>query len=527
MSLARLACPDLCAWGVFLLLAFAPGAVAEDWITGTGGISGRYSRTTEVGPDAPTLLWSGSLPAFVAQQAVIGEGLVIMPRIGNPSIPTGTWIVAHELNTGAIRWQVQLPFLAPDEWRSRVSAIRDGQVYATRSSGLLNPGPLYALSPADGSIIWESDALVEESTPESLAFAANGDPIVSLFRSVIRIDRTNGDTIWSLSRTTPTGDGALVTVFENRGYIWETSGSGPKITVIDLDTGSRLFSSDPVSIGIIQQVALFVGPDGTVYAPRTQNNPITDFLVAYDDTGTALVERWRIPMGYVPFASHGIGHDGTVYAYRTVTSGSEVDLNLIRIDPETGAILDTSPTILSDLPVQPRLAIDAAGKVFLTNGGFSNGKIVCFDAELSIIWSEAIPNVNLGGPAIGPGGVLVVCGVGTDVRAYRTNNDLTLNAPDPGIAGVTNTILFRGATPGERVLLTFGTAAGSTSIPPCSGLSLAIADPRLRGAFTADASGEISLMAPVPVRFRGFTLYVQALERTTCRLSNPVVVTLR
>jgi hypothetical protein len=32
-----------------------------------------------------------------------------------------------------------------------------------------------------------------------------------------------------------------------------------------------------------------------------------------------------------------------------------------------------------------------------------------------------VPNVNLGGPALGHGGVLVVCGVGTDVRAYQTS----------------------------------------------------------------------------------------------------------
>jgi hypothetical protein len=113
------------------------------------------------------------------------------------------------------------------------------------------------------------------------------------------------------------------------------------------------------------------------------------------------------------------------------------------------------------------------------------------------------------------------------VRAYRTGDALTLNALDPGVTGTTNTLLFRGATPGERVLLTFGFMSGTTAIPPCPGLSLGIASPRLRGSFTADANGEIALVADLGGRFSGLTVFAQALERRTCRLSNRVVMTLR
>jgi hypothetical protein len=174
-------------------------------------------------------------------------------------------------------------------------------------------------------------------------------------------------------------------VFGDRCYIWEPSPAGPIVTAFDIEIGMRLYSSPAVSGGFIQQLGLFVGPEGTVYAPRTQNNPVTDFLVAFDDTGTGLVERWRVPIGYVPFASHAVGHDGSVYAYRTVRHDSEVDLTVIRLDPRNGDLLDESPVILSDFPVQPRMAIDAARKLYLTNGGFPNGKVVCFDEELSVL----------------------------------------------------------------------------------------------------------------------------------------------
>ena len=66
------------------------------------------------------------------------------------------------------------------------------------------------------------------------------------------------------------------------------------------------------------------------------------------------------------------------------------------------------------------MAIDAAGNVFVTNGSFPSGALFALNADLTLRWSTNIPNVNIGGPAIGQDGILIVCGVGTDVRAYQT-----------------------------------------------------------------------------------------------------------
>jgi hypothetical protein len=163
----------------------------------------------------------------------------------------------------------------------------------------------------------------------------------------------------------------------------------------------------------VQQLGLFVGPDGTVYAPRSQNNVTTDYLIALADNGSALVEKWRVPLGYVPFASFAIGPDGSVYSY---TSSNEI----VRLDPATGDTLAISTPFVADFPMQPRMAADAAGHIYFTNGGFGQGRFYCYDADLTPRFFQDVPNVNLGGPVIGPGGILVVCGVGTDVRAYRT-----------------------------------------------------------------------------------------------------------
>jgi len=508
------------------LAAFSPSLLADEWETGVGGDSRRIGRTAEVGPAASAdLLWQGSLPAIVAQQAVIGEDLVVVNRIENFTIPTGTWIAAHELATGTLRWQIRLPFLDANEWRSKGTAIRDGRVYATRSGGETNPGPLFALDPADGSILWQSEALLEERTTESLAFASNGDPIVGNFTSVVRIDATDGTTVWTLPRSTPSSDGAQVAVWEDRGYIWEPSPGGPVVTAIDLAAGARLYSSPVVAGGLVQQLGLFLGPDGTVYAPRSQNNPATDYLVAYTDTGSAFVEKWRTAIGYIPFASHAVAPDGSVLTYRTVQSGPAVTITILRLDPADGSVRSQSPPLAGDFPAQPRIAVDAAGRIFFTNGGFTNGALTSLDPELNVLWSVAIPNVNLGGPAIGPDGTLVVCGIGTDVRAYRTTSELALNAPEPGVAGTVNLLALRGAAPAAKVYFALGSTPGTTPVPGCPGVSLGMADPKLAKILVADDEGRIRLQKNVPPGKVGVTILVQALERAACRASNLVIHT--
>ncbi len=408
-----------------------PSAAVGDWHTGVGGRADRNGLSAEIGPVTDAILWEGSRPAIVAQQGVCDGDLLVVSRIQNFTIPTGTWIVAHDLHTGDERWAVQLPYDFPGtSWRSRVSAVRDGLVYATRS-GNTNFDYLYALDPSDGDIVWRSEALISEGSTESLAFAPNGDLIAGNSDSLLRINHADGTTVWSTSRTCPSSDGCLAAVHGDRVYVWEASGSGPKVTAFDLASGDRLFSSGGIGGGYVQQLGLMCGPDGTVYAPRTQNNPITDFFVALADTGGGFKEKWRIPMGYTPFASFGVGPDGSVYT-------TSRDDELLRLDPTTGEILDASFPIPSDFPFKPRIAIDAAGKVFLTNGGFAAGALYVFTADLTMLWSAPVVNVNLGGPLLGDAGTLVVCGTGTDVRAYRTEGVAVAGVPGahrPGLLG--------------------------------------------------------------------------------------------
>jgi outer membrane protein assembly factor BamB len=400
-------------------------ARASDWSTAVGRDAARTGLSPDVGPDAPSILWQGGRPSVFAQQALAAGDILVSNRTHNINdVQNGTLIVAQNLTTGAELWTANLPWDAQSPgWRNKVSAFRDGRIYATRAGNTLSDF-LYALNPANGSILWTSAAKVSEETTESLAFAENGDLVLGNFTSVMRINHTNGATVWSTPRSTPTSNGAQPAVFGNRVYVWEPSPQGPMVTAFNLTSGARLYSTPAIGGGFIQQLGLMVGPDGTVYAPRTQNNAVTDFLVAFDDLGNAFSERWRVPLGYVPFASFGFGPDGSVYSYTPA-------LELVRLDPADGSVMNTSAPVPGNFPYQPRMAIDADGKVYLTNGGFSQGKLLAYNADLSPRWSVDVTNVNLGGPVLAGNGILVVCGVGTDVRAFHTVTLGVADAPAP------------------------------------------------------------------------------------------------
>lgn len=411
-----------------LVLLTLMGSASADWNTGVGGNAARYGFAPVTGPEEPEILWQGSRSAIVSQQAACDGNLLVASRIGSFTIPTGSWIVAHDLTTGEELWATQLPYDFPGtSWRSRFSAIRDDQVYATRS-GNTNLDYLYALDPADGSILWQSEDLIDEGSTESLAFAENGDLVAGNFNSILRIDRTDGSTVWQSTRSCPTSNGAQASVYGDRAYIWEASPYGPVVTAFDLATGARLYSSEALSAGLIQQLGLMCGPDGTIYAPRSMNNATTDYFVALTDTGTEFVEKWRYPMCYAPFASFCVGPDGLVFAYSR-------NFTVVALDPATGSVAHESIAIPHGTTFSARIAVDGRGWVYLTNGGFENGELFVFQPDLTLAWSDPLTGVNLGGPVLADDGTLVVCGSGTDLRAYRASTSGV--EPDAFWAGAT------------------------------------------------------------------------------------------
>ena len=333
-------------------------------------------------------------------------------RISNTSdVFNGSRIVMMDIRNGDTLWTKNLPLDFPtSDWRNRISAIRNGVVYASRS-GNSNAAYLYALDAADGSVIWKSDSLIDESSAEGLNFLENGDLIVGNINSVMRVNKVDGTTVWQTYRLTY-GDGAELAVYGSKIYGIINDLTQLKVAAFDALDGQLLYKTDAIDNGLVQQQALFLGNDGTIYLPRSQNNPITDSLYSFTDNGAGFSQNWSVPIHYIPFSSSGIGLDGSVYSYSR--SGK-----VIRIDPVTGTITDSSQVILYGNASYPRMSIDAAGIVNVTNGGFSDGAFFSFNADLTLRWQTPITNVYIGGPLIGWDGTLVICGVGNEIRAYR------------------------------------------------------------------------------------------------------------
>ncbi|RLD54839.1 MAG: hypothetical protein DRJ05_13980, partial [Bacteroidetes bacterium] len=292
---------------------------------------------------------------------------------------------------------------------------------------------------------------------EGVVYAGNGDLIIGNFQTVLRIDVTDGSTVWQTDRYSPTSGGSELAIYQDHFYGWAASANGPKISVFDINTGGFLYESRAIAGGLVQQIAPLAGPNGIVYAPRAANNILTDTLVAFLDTGFELEELWKLEMGWVPSGTHGVGPDGSFYMYsrdfeiyriapdKGVAASHSINYKknqantIVKIDKLAESVSANQPGFIKinyfdcskdPIPVDtsiyigdpnavfndPRMAIDADGYIYLSNGYNS---VFCFDYELNLIWTDNITDV--GGPALAKNGNLAFPAEGTVIKVYEGN----------------------------------------------------------------------------------------------------------
>lgn len=453
---SRMSILSLLAAGTVLNIlhtATAP-ARAADW-TNSGGNASRNCLTAELGPiDITTTLWSGGRPSIIAWQPVIEGNRVFMVReltFPPTSVPNDAYIVAMDLDTGAELWAETLPYNAGD-WIPWIGGVKNGRVFASRSgNGGSVAAKLYALDVVTGDILWDSDDTTRAGAYDGVVFAPDGDPILASHVAITRINAEDGATVWNRTRDRAVSGECGGAIFGNALYIDGLAPGGQVIERRDLATGLYMYET-PVMPGFTEQNWPMVGPDGTVYVSRTQNNVAVDFFNAFTDTGSALTLKWSIPANWTTTSEFGVGPDGSVYM---IAPGRM----LSRLNPVNGAVIDDVGPIPNDggNGLAPRMAIDAAGRVYFSNGQFGSGRVYCFTPNLEEIWSLAVPNVNVGAPAIGANGTLVIAGIGNNVRAYR--DATTCNACDADCSG---TVDFNDMVPFLNALL--GSPSGCS---PC------------------------------------------------------------
>ena len=413
-SAARLAAPPSRLNGgllAMLALALLPAlGLAADW-NNAGGNRGRDGLTTEIGPDTSDLRWSGARYSLIAWQPVTEAGRVFMVRQANwpANQPHDAYVVAMDLQTGGELWATEIPYLVGD-WTPWVAGVMDGRVFASRSgNGASISAPLYALDASDGSTLWISGDVIDAGPYDGVVFAPDGDPVIGSFQDIWRIDAETGGTVWHATRVGSVSGTCGGAIFGDAFYVADVTGGGHIIVRYDLATGARLYQSSIMS-GFLMQNTPMVDAAGNIYLSRVQNNPAVDYFYSFTDTGAAIEQNWRVEAAWSTSSEFGVGPDGSVYM---MTPGPR----LTRLDPDDGSVIDQTEPLAGFS--KPRIAIDGAGKVFFSNGAFDTGRLTAYSADLTPLWETAVTNINIGGPAIGQGGVLVVCGVGTDVRAYR------------------------------------------------------------------------------------------------------------
>jgi len=100
---------------------------------------------------------------------------------------------------------------------------------------------------------------------------------------------------------------------------------------------------------------------------------------------------------------------------------------------------------------------------------------------------------------------------------------LSMDTPDPGLAGEANWFRAHGAVPQATVYLLASNQQGQTPVPFCGSLMIDLAQPiTLIATRSASNEGNAKAKRKVGARFGGKTIYLQAIERTglfDCRAS--------
>ncbi len=475
-----------------LLLITAAGApaVGSDW-TNSGGNAGRNGQSGWIGPAAPDLLWSGGRSSLISWQPVTeGNRMFVVRQPGWPGMPADSAVVAMDLETGDELWAIEIPYQSGD-WITWVGGVMNGKVFASRAgNGASVDDNLYALAAETGQTLWISDDMIDAGSYDGMVFASNGDPVIASFMDIWRISAEDGSTVWHNARLGSVSGSCGGAIYGDSLYVADAAPGGHVLVRYDLATGDRLYES-PLMAGFTIQNTPMTGPNGDIYLSRTQNSPGVDYFYAFEDDGEQFKSQWQAPAAWTTTSEFAVGPDGSVYMVRP---GPE----LARLDPISGAVINSVAVTTAG---SPRLAIDALGNVFFSNGEFADGRLTVYDMALTELWSTSVTNINIGGPALGQDGAMVVCGVGTDVRVYRS--DLPPPTPTPSPSPEPSTSAIPTATPPpptETPLppTSAATASPEPTLPPPTDTPTAVPTPPPTAAPSASPAPSLTPAATIP-----------------------------
>ncbi len=386
-------------FGSLTLFILGINIYSQNWPT-VGGSNQRNGLSKIIGPDSvitpawtvnsSTSLWGNSVFTY-------GDKFVTSRVVFTPSYTAK--LECRSLTDGSLLWEKQV---YPTSIMYAVGFSEDA-VYAHDYSN----DSLYALSPDDGSVKWA----VQENMfggNAGILFACNGDPVVR----GKRLDKYNGQTIWSYDYIIPVGPNAGYAIYKNTFYHYTGSiTTDKKLFAVDIETGEFKYESAALPGDGDQEWPITIGNDGTIYLKRDGGN-----LFAFEDNGSELSIKWE----YTPVAEmpgyFGSDLNGNIYV---------IDNDTVKLLSSKNGNLLSQSRVSVDAGFFPTISVDGEGKVYVCNNLDTGGKYYCFSSDLqTLIWELAIPYNYYTGPALAKDGILVLIGSGTEIKAYKPNKPL-------------------------------------------------------------------------------------------------------
>jgi PKD repeat protein len=368
-----------------------------------GGNPSRNGLSPIPGPQTPAIVWQGTEPGLFGFPIFIENNILVTSRFVSL---TNSPVVCHDLNTGQLLWTADV---TNGTGRSIPIGARDGRVYVMRFLEGVNGDSLKALDALTGATLWVADELIRPATMIGCTFASNGDLIVEGNLSLLRIDATDGSTVWETS-IYPWVLGYLCpVVFGNTVYVQQNALES--ITAIDINTGAIKYTTAIEPYGGNVQTILMVGTDGILYAQTTDAG---GQVSAIEDNGDSLQVLWSTPtVGYSVFSYMAESPDSTIYA---PSNGK-----IMRLLKSTGEIIDSTDALGSPSLFIAMVSVGSDGKVYISTGS----TFQCTNPDLTPIFTETIPDLNTSACALGPNNLLAISGSGTDLRVYGSTNSFS------------------------------------------------------------------------------------------------------
>lgn len=182
------------------------------------------------------------------------------------------------------------------------------------------------------------------------------------------------------------------------------------------------------------------------------------------------------------------------------------------IDPKTGLPFETADRYYDYFTFGCNRLLDDSFDI--DADGFGTGLVVVGPAQTQLVCDNC-PSTNNPDQA----------DTNFDGIGNACVDQLYLGWPNPGLAGMPNEVQLLFGTGLANVKIAMSTSLGTQAVPGCGGVTLDLNAPTRFDALAFSPVGTASATRNVPIALAGQTVFFQAVEPSTCRVSNVVAWT--